>query len=941
MISKNTFCVRGNRAALLIVSAMAALVFSLALGATAQANLAFEDYGFQVNNAPVQKIDAGGNPVTENVLVIQPEGTLEFKTYPTYEQVGTFDRQAGSHPDFSFAFSLPINPDAEDGGLKSPGPDEAVHTVDVDLPPGLVGNATGIATCDLPLLVSPSVGQSRCPLASQIGVATIVTALGSGQGVAKVGVYNLPHGPDVPALFGLNYLGNIAYIQARVRPGDKGISSGSFGISQGLAITGVKLTLWGVPADPSHDQDREGPYSLNGPAIHIPDLPRIPFLTAPTSCPEDPLPFTVRGDSWENRGIFDEHTTTADSDGTPFVLEGCEKIPFAPAIDVQPSTHAADSPAGLSVELEIPQSEDPDGLATSHLRNVKMTLPKGMAVSPSSATGLGACSLGQIGLASNDAPACPDSAKIGKVRLETPLLADPLQGDVFLAKQNDNPFNSLLALYITLKGPGFYIKLPGKVTPDPATGQLTVTFTDNPQLPFERLQLDLKTGPRAPLTTPDQCGTYAAETELTPWSGTPPVKLSSPITVTEGCATGGFSPDLEAGTADSSGGSFSSFLLRVTQADGETNLARIRSTLPEGLLAKLAGVPLCGGVQAATGDCPAASQVGKTTIGAGAGTQPVYVPQPGKAPTAVYLGGPYKGAPYSLVVKVPAQAGPFDLGTVTVRNALQIDPVTTQVTAVSDPLPQILQGIPLTYRDVRVEVNRPNFTVNPTSCKSQKVTSTLTSATGQTATPSSPFQASDCEGLGFKPKLALKLSGAPTHRGGHPALKAVLTMPKGGANIGSAKVTLPKTEFLENAHIRTICTRVQYAADQCPKGSVYGFAKAWSPLLDAPLEGPVYLRSSNHTLPDLVASLDGQIHVDLDGRISTANKRLRNTFDFVPDAPVSKFVLNMQGGQKSLLVNNEELCKAKGRAEADFTGQNGKHSLSHPLVKVGGCGKKK
>jgi hypothetical protein len=238
-------------------------------------------------------------------------------------------------------------------------------------------------------------------------------------------------------------------------------------------------------------------------------------------------------------------------------------------------------------------------------------------------------------------------------------------------------------------------------------------------------------------------------------------------------------------------------------------------------------------------------------------------------------------------------------------------------------------------------MDRKDFTVNPTSCKPMKVTSTLTSATGQTATPSSPFQAAGCEGLGFKPKLALKLSGAPTHRGGHPALKAVLTMPKGGANIGSAQVTLPKTEFLENAHIRTICTRVQYAADQCPKGSVYGHAKAWSPLLDTPLEGPVYLRSSNHTLPDLVASLDGQIQVDLSGRISSANKRIRNTFDFVPDAPVSKFVLQMQGGQKSLLVNNSELCKAKGRAEADFTGQNGKHSLSHPLVKVAGCGGKK
>ncbi|MFL5873393.1 MAG: hypothetical protein ACJ75T_07975 [Solirubrobacterales bacterium] len=939
MISKHTFSVRGNRGPTLLISLVAGVVLSMALAATVQANFTFENYGFQMDNAPAQKVDSEGHPVTElgiwqNLIT----GEFKFEDIPAYEATGTFDRQAGSHPDFTFQFSLPVNPDAVVEGQNSPGPDEAVHSVDVDLPPGMIGNSTGIATCDVTELAAPG-GHAKCPLASQVGEALVHFAGGSGPGQQRVGVYNIAHGPDVPALFGLNFLGNMAYINARVRPRDYGISSGSVGISQGLALTGVDLTLWGVPADGSHDGDREGIHDIDGPPIHIPDLPRIPFLSAPTSCSDVPAAFTVRGDSWENRGIFDEHTTTADAEGTPFVFEGCEKIPFAPTIDVQPSTHTAASPAGLGVDLRIPQSEDPDGLATSHLRNVKMTLPQGMTVSPSSATGLGACSLSQIGLGTNDAPACPDSAKIGKVRVETPVLADPLQGNVLLAQQSDNPFGSLLALYITMKGPGFYIKLPGKVTPDPDTGQLTVTFTDNPQVPFERLQLDLNTGPRAPLTTPSKCGTYAAETELTPWSGTAPVKLSTPITVTEGCATGGFSPDLEAGTADPSGGSFSSFLLRITQADGESNLARIRSTLPEGLLAKLKGVTLCGDAQAASGNCPADSQVGTTTIGAGAGTQPVYVPEAGKAPTAVYLGGPYKGAPYSLVVKVPAQAGPFDLGTVTVRNALQIDPITTQVTAVSDPLPQILQGIPLTYRDIRVEVNRPAFTVNPTNCEPQKVTSTLTAVTGQTASPSSPFQASGCGELGFKPKLKISLKGG-TKRSDNPALTAVLKAPKGEANLAKTTVILPGSEFIDNEHINNPCTRVQFNANACPASSILGTATATSPLVDKPLTGPVYFRSNGgeRELPDLVADLNGPIHVTVVGFIDTVKGRVRTRFADIPDAPVSKFTLKMKGASKGLLANSRNLCSFTPRAKVQMTGQNGKTANSS--LKLGtSCGK--
>lgn len=861
---------------------------------------------------------------------------------------GQFSRQAGAHPDFSVSFSLPVNPDLIVDGKPSPGPDESVHAVEVDLPPGLVGNPNGIATCDPRDLAIPGLGQAQCPLASQVGTVKVDLIGTSGPQSIRVGLFNLYPGPNAPARFGFNYLGAVGLIDARVRPDDYGISAGSFSITQALTTQAVRVELWGVPADPSHDELRGGIIVGGSGSTPLINVPRLPFLSAPTSCTDTPLPFTMRGDSWQNRGIFDTRTTMSDEDGTPFVFSGCGRLPFNPSIDVAPSSRAADAPTGLSVDLRVPQSNAPDGLATSHVRDVKMTLPEGMSVSSSSAAGQGACSLAEIGLGSNAAPTCPASSKIGTVRIDTPLLEKELEGDVILAKQNDNPFNSLLAMYIAVKGPGFYVKLPGKIEADPDTGQLTVTFKDNPQLPFERLQLSLNEGARAPLTNPRTCGAYTVKTELTPWSGTPPVELSTPITVDQDCDTGGFAPGLQAGTVDPTGGAFSPFLLRITREDGESNLSRIEATLPPGLLAKLKGVPLCGDAQAATGACPAGSQVGSVVVGSGSGPLPLYVPEAGKAPTAAYLAGPYKGAPYSMVVKVPAQAGPFDLGTVTVRNALNIDPTTAQVTAVSDPLPQILQGIPIAYRDVRVEVNRPEFTINPTSCRQMAVTSVLTSATGQTATPSSPFQASGCGELDFGPSLKLAFKGK-MNRTGNPAVNAVLKAPPSEANIAKTTVILPKSQFIDNSHINNPCTRVQFNANACPATSVLGTATAYTPLLDQPLSGPVYFRSNGgeRELPDLVADLNGAIHVTLVGFIDsvpvkgTESSMVRTRFQNVPDAPVSKFVLKLKGGEKGLIENSENLCSFVPRAKVQMTGQNGKpNNFAAKIATSCGKGKK-
>ncbi len=546
---------------------------------------------------------------------------------------------------------------------------------------------------------------------------------------------------------------------------------------------------------------------------------------------------------------------------------------------------------------------------------------------------------------------CPDAAKIGTVRLDTPLVTHPLIGSVFLATPHQNPFGSLLAIYIAIHDPetGVVLKLPGQLEADPKTGQLTATVSENPQLPFEDLRLEFFKGSAAPLKTGIACGRYEVTTDLTPRTA-PEGAIRHPkdaFTIARGAggkacakdeASAPTSSDFEAGTIEPSAGLYSPFTLKLARPDGAQQVTGIDASLPTGVLAKLAGVPYCsdaaltaaaaksGREELANPSCPAASRVGTVTVGAGAGPTPFYVEG------GAYLAGPYKGAPLSLAVITPAVAGPFDVGDVVIRNALHIDPVTTRVRAVSDPIPTILQGIPLSIRSILVSLDRDQFTLNPTSCNPMETNGAASTLAGRSVTIASPFQVGDCGKLGLKPKLALSLKGG-TKRTGHPALRAVLTPRPGDSNLSRVSVALPKSEFLDNTHIKTICTRVQFAASQCPEGSIYGYAEASSPLLDTPLQGPVYLRSSSNKLPDLVADLHGQIDVVLDGRIdSTKGGGLRSTFENVPDAPVSKFVLEMLGGKKGLLENSTNLCAHTSKASALFDGHNTKTSDQKPVV---------
>jgi hypothetical protein len=872
---------------------------------------------------------------------------------------GEPELRAGAHPNLVVGFTLNSEPSEKfpESGLLQP--QGNVKSIEATLPEGLIGNPTATPTCSQSDL-AVKVTEADCSPDAQVGIATINV-----EGFPnEAPIYNMEAPPGVAGQFAFNYTGSLVFINATVTAeGGYRLRSTVAGISQGLALVGTTVTFWGVPGSHAHDLERtpKGSYGPEGTVVESHAGER-PFITNPTACTGAPLETRIRANSWAAPESFDELGYSTDPNGVPTVIGGCEGLPFEGQVRVAPTTTAAESPSGLDVDLTLAQNEFPEGVADSNLRDAVVSLPAGMAINPAFAGGLAGCSPDQIGLGTDSAPTCPAGSRIGTVSLQTPLLEDPLEGSVFVAQQGKNKFGSLFALYLVVDDParGVLIKIPGKVEPDPTDGRLVARFPEAPQLPFSALHVSLFGGKRGPLVTPAACGTYQVGATLSPSSGGPAATTSDSFQVTTGpgggaCPSGKLGAGFEAGVEDPAAGQFSPLSLRFTRGEGSPVLSTLGATLPQGMLAKLAGVPYCsdaalaaipsaegsGAAQVAAPSCPAASRVGRVSVAAGAGPEPFWV----KTGTA-YLAGPYKGAPLSLALVTPAIAGPFDLGNVVVRAALRVDPQTTQVSAVSDPLPTILYGVPLDIREVAVDLDRQDFTVNPTSCAVGAIESTIVAVGGATATPGVPFATSSCRGLGFAPKLSVRLAGA-TGRTGNPALRAELTAPAGQANLARAQVLLPKAEFIDQSHVRNTCTRVQFAASACPAGSVLGTARAWSPLLAEPLEGPVYFRSNGgeRKLPDLVADLHGQIDVVLVGFIDSVrkkgseNSRVRTTFAGIPDAPVSGFVLNLKGGKRGLLENSVDLCAGAQRAGLSFVGQNGRRASTSQALKVKGCGR--
>ncbi|HUB98469.1 MAG TPA: hypothetical protein VMS11_01460 [Solirubrobacterales bacterium] len=735
-------------------------------------------------------------------------------------------------------------------------------------------------------------------------------------------------------------------------------------------MSSVDVTVWGTPSDASHDFERscsEGEGTVIGCSVQFPHLP---FLTMPTSC--GPFETTVRIDSKQEPGKYVEETVPLrDAGGNPSPLVGCGAVPFSPSVKAVTTPQTADSPSGLAFGLSLPNQGLLSGNAITETEPVKteVTLPAGITANPAAAGGLQGCSEAQYNAATGDpGTGCPGASKLGTLVAKTPLLDEAIEGSVYLAAPNQNKFNSLLALYVVAKAQerGVLIKQAGKVEVDQATGQLKTTFDELPPLPYSSFELKLREGPRAPLITPELCGSYETVAKLYPFSDPEnAVTRTAPFTISGGAGGGScvqsaaqlpFAPKLSAGTVNPLAGAFSPFVFKLSREDGEQRFSSINATLPEGLTGKLAGVPYCpesgiaqaqsrtnegeGALELASPSCPAASQVGVVNVSAGAGSSPYYVQ--GKA----YLAGPYKGAPLSMAIITPAIAGPFDLGVVVVRAGLYVNESTAQITVKSDPLPTILQGIPLDVRSVSVQVDREGFTLNPTNCEEMAVGGEAVSVTGAVAQLSNRFGVGGCAGLGFNPSLKLRFKGGTT-RARHPSLSTLLTFPSKGAfaNVAKAAVTLPHSEIIDSGHVGNPCTRPEFAAEKCPKISVLGRAKAWSPLLEAPLEGKVYFRANGgaRPLPDVVADLRGQVHLVVVGAVDTVtpktNARIRTTFFQVPDAPVSKFELQLKGGKEGLLVNSENLCRSKQRAVVRLVAQNGKVKETQPKI-ANGCGKK-
>lgn len=889
---------------------------------------------------------------------------------------GGAETQAGAHP---VAFEAHV-------GLETDAGVERLRDLRLALPPGFLVNpgALGAGECTAAAFATPRVSPyetsasgENCPNPSQVGVITVQT----GSATRSFGLFNLAPPFGAAATIGASPFGVPLRFDVHLREPDN-LSLDLTGLSQSLDLRGFDLTLWGAPWQGSgpadHDPQRgncldEQSGGSHGECFALGGAPAPEgliktYLTLPTTPCGSAFAYGATATSWQGG------SSTSSAAGP--VLVKCNKALSTPKVQLM--TDAAAARTGLAFNLAVNDGGgilNPGGIARPALKTAILSLPAGLTINPSLGAGLGVCEEAQFAresAGSEPGAGCPNSSKIGTVRLEGTLgLAEALEGSVYLAKPYENPSGTLLAVYLLARNPrrGLIVKAQGRIEPDPASGRLVVRFENLPRLLYTHFALTLREGQRSTLVSPPACGTYLAQMQTSSWAEpTVFADSSSAFLITRGdpgpCPPAGalpFAPGLLAGSISPSAAAFTPFYLRMTRTDGEQEITSYSATFPPGLLAKLAGVEECPEVAIATAkarsgprggaeelaapSCPASSLIGHTEAGYGVGGVLAW------APGNLYLAGPYHGAPLSVVAIDAAVIGPFDLGVVVVRSAIRIDPRSAQASidsAGSDPIPHILEGVPLHLRDIRLSVDRPDFTVNPTSCDRMAMRSNLT---GAGADPSSPaddssavstqrFQVLNCTLLGFKPALTLRLGGVTRH-GGYPSLRATYAPRRRGANLSATSVTLPRSVFLAQEHIDTVCTRAQFARDACPAGSIYGHARAITPLLSEALEGPVYLRSSRTAVPDLVARLRGRgIEIEVPGRIDSSRGGIRANFEGLPDAPVTKFVLTLPGGKRGLLQNGEDLCRVKARANARFVAQSNATAVGHPKL-VARCKSKK
>ena len=896
---------------------------------------------------------------------------------PIYKlQPGTNSSQAGAHANTALTVEVGVRDLTEPVTL--PCVCNAIRDLKINTPAGLIAAPGNIPKC-----TAAEYAIKRCPVDSQLGVAVIrfVPEENGSLGYTITPIYNMQPREDQLALLAtvapLSETPIYTDLTSRTES-DYGLEFKTFGIPSILPPNLISTIFWGVPGDPVHDPFRvpfEGigapgtplkskTYGCGNDGVNpVPKLledetpsgeadcgwdpipansPIVPFVQNPTAC---------LGETLFNAEVFAYDLETSEKTAGFPAITGCDQLSFDPSLSAKPTTTEAESPSGLDVNVNVPQTLSAATPTSSAIREARVTLPPGFTINSSAADGKTACTAAQAHFNTRLPAECPEAAKVGTLAVESTQFPSLLPGAMYLGEPL--PGNRY-RIFWAFDGFSLHVKLAGTVTLDPHTGQLMATFSDLPQFNFQNFNLHFFGAERGLLTTPSHCGTYPVLAEFTPWAYPEVPKQNSTqfFTIDSGpngqpCpqAARPFSPSFTGGVSNNTGGAHTTFGVDISRPDGDQALTGINVTTPPGFSADLRGIPYCpesaiaqlqtssytGLAELAAPSCPVASQVGAVAAGAGAGSKPLHVD--GK----VYWAGRYKGAPLSLVIVVPAVSGPYDLGNVTVRVALYVDPITAQVKAVSDPLPQILEGVPLRMRQIIVNLDRKNFALNPTNCDPFALNAQVFGDQGASASLFTHFQVANCAVLPFTPKLDLKLSGSGKRRS-HPALHSVYRGTPGGANLAAAVVAMPKSLLLDNSHIGTVCTRVQFAQDSCPKGSVIGNAVAETPILDQPLRGPVYLRSSSHLLPDIAVALDGQVDFELAGRIDQAKGGgLRANFETAPDVPVSTFTLNLLGGKRGLLISSENLCKAHPRASVTLSGQNGKRVSRQTKIRTS-CG---
>jgi hypothetical protein len=906
---------------------------------------------------------------------------------------GTVDTQAGSHPyEFTYTFNLNtrfrplVSPTLEPVGGEA-------RDLTVNAPPGFVGNPTGVPECS-----RQNFEEEACSPSTQVGLDE-AGVLGGQPIPAHLSfpVYNLVPPPGMPAQFGFTLFSDSIYLDTGVRSGgDYGITVHVNNLVQ-ERIMDNSITFWGEPSDPSHDEDRSSKSGDNGNCLQgcASGAPRVPFLTTPTSC-GGPQTFSETLNTWETTGFGASSYKTRDSSGVETGFTGCNHLGFDPTISVAPDTSRADTPAGLTVDVRVPQEGlvTTGALATSNIKNTVVTLPVGMVINPGQAAGLQSCPAGrparperygdalttpeerERGEEDNGAAYCPNSSKVGTVEIETPLLKHSLKGDVYVLQSN--PPN--LRLLVAAEGEGVFLKLVGNVSlcesagevldgkTCEAVGQLITRFSETPELPFTDFKLAFSGGAQAALDTPTQCGEHTTRSDFTPWSTRTVADAfpSSNFAISSGpggsaCPSGTlpFSPSLIAGSTTDQAGGFTSFSLLLQRGDGQQRIEKLSFKAPQGLAGMISVVPVCPEPQASQGACSAVSQIGHATVASGPGPYPLTIPQPGDPESPIYLTGPYQGAPFGLTIVTHVLAGPFDLGTIITRAKIEVDPHTAQITVTTDPLPQVIDGVPTDLRLVDSVIDRPGFMFNPTNCDASSFAGTAwgapppgTNGPGASAAIGSHFQVGSCQSLKFDPNFKVSTSGKTSKANG-ASLDAKVIYPTGAlpanqatsqANIAKVRVELPKQLPSRLTTLQKACTAAQFNANPagCPSASVIGHASAITPVLPVALVGPAYFVSNGgEAFPNLIMVLQGDgVRIDLvsDTFISKAGIT-SSTFKQLPDAPVTSFDLTLPQGKYSALAANGNLCTSKLTMPSEFTGQNGAVFKQSTKITVTGCAK--